>query len=263
MLALIAGSGTLPAAIAQQQAQRPLVCVFEGFDPEGLEADLVFRLETLGTLLNDLKARGVTEVCFCGAIRRPPVDPSRIDAATLPLFAILREALGAGDDGALRAVAGLFLSAGFAVKGAAELAPGLLPVAGVPTSGQPTAQAEGDAARAETIVRTLSGADVGQTCAVLKGQALAIEGVFGTDWMLASLAARPDQGGGVMFKAPKVGQDRRVDLPTIGPDTVASCVAARLDGIVIEAGGVMVLDREAVISACDAAGLFLWVREPA
>ena len=75
---------------------------------------------------------------------------------------------------------------------------------------------------------------------------------------------RPDpQGpGGVLFKAPKPGQDRRIDLPTIGPDTVAQAAAAGLAGIAWEAGGVIVLDRAATIEAARAAGLFLWSRAP-
>ena len=66
-----------------------------------------------------------------------------------------------------------------------------------------------------------------------------------------------------MVKAPKVAQDRRADLPTIGPATVEKAAAAGLSGIALEAGGVIVLDQEAVIAACDRLGLFLWLREPA
>ncbi|MEY8838512.1 UDP-2,3-diacylglucosamine diphosphatase LpxI, partial [Cribrihabitans sp. XS_ASV171] len=84
-----------------------------------------------------------------------------------------------------------------------------------------------------------------------------------TDWMLRSLTLRPDSGGGVLFKAPKPDQDRRVDLPAIGPETVSATVAAGLSGIVIEKGGVIVLDRAAVVADCDALGLFLMVRERA
>jgi DUF1009 family protein len=65
---------------------------------------------------------------------------------------------------------------------------------------------------------------------------------------------------GLMFKAPKPMQDRRVDLPTIGPDTMTLAHAANLRGVVIEAGGVIVLDPQATIAAADKLGLFLWVR---
>ena len=173
MLAIIAGQGRLPGLIAGAQPAPPLICALAGFEPEGIAPDLVFRLETLGTLLQQLQARGAE------------------------------------------------------------------------------------------IVAALSAADVGQGCVVLKRQALAIESAYGTDWMLASLTARPDTAGGVLVKMPKDGQDRRVDLPTIGVTTVEAAAQARLDGITIEAGGVLVLDRDAVRAACDRLGLFLWVREAA
>ena len=107
-LALIAGQGQLPAALAAGLPEVPLVCALQGFMPTGLAVDLVFRLETLGSFLHQLQQRGITHLCMCGAIRRPAIDPAAIDAATRPLVPVLQQALAAGDDGALRAVIGLF-----------------------------------------------------------------------------------------------------------------------------------------------------------
>ncbi|PJE34497.1 DUF1009 domain-containing protein, partial [Pseudooceanicola lipolyticus] len=98
MLAIIAGQGRLPGLIAGAQPAPPLICALAGFEPEGLAPDLVFRLETLGTLLQQLQARGVTEICLAGAVRRPPVDPAAIDTATRPLIPRLTAALSRGDD---------------------------------------------------------------------------------------------------------------------------------------------------------------------
>ena len=72
----------------------------------------------------------------------------------------------------------------------------------------------------------------------------------------------PKAGRGVFFKAPKPGQDRRIDLPTLGPGTVERAAKAGLAGIAWEAGGVILLDRPAMVAAAEAAGLFLWAREP-
>ncbi|MFV0515012.1 MAG: LpxI family protein [Jhaorihella sp.] len=265
MLALIAGQGRLPAVLAAAHAgargEPPLVCALEGFSPEGLAVDIRFRLETLGSLIADLKARGVRRVCMAGAVRRTPIDPGLIDAPTRPLVPILQRAQAGGDDAALRAVIAVFEQAGLCIVAAHEVAPDLLPPAGCTTRAQPGDRDRTDAARAQSIVAAMGQADIGQSCAVLKGQALAIEGVFGTDWMLASLQARADSGGGILYKAPKPVQDRRADLPAIGLETVSGAVAAGLGGIVIEAGGVIVLDRAQVLADCDSRGLFLWVRE--
>lgn len=296
MRALICGTGHLPAAVAAVQEHPPLVCVLDGFAPEGLAADLTFRLEHLGTLLGTLRAKGVREVCLCGAITRPALDPAQIDAATAPLLPTLRAALGQGDDRALRAVIAVFEEAGFAVRAAHELAPALLMPEGVPTQARPGPQARSDAQEARLALAEMGRRDIGQSCILRAGRVVALEGQDGTDAMLRaqerhSAAPPPPQAsdpftwltdqtaealdsaadwlagpqaprrdGGLLFKAPKPGQDRRADLPTIGPNTALEAAQAGLDGIVIEAGGVLVLDQAAVIRNLDAAGMFLWVR---
>lgn len=263
MLALIAGSGALPSELVLRLDEKPYVCALEGFAPENVDVDRPFFLEHLGSVVAELKAMGVTEICMAGAVQRPRIDPSRIDGATLPLVPRLQQALVSGDDGALRAVIAIFEDAGMKVRAAHEIAPDLLPPLGCETQAKPSEQDLQDAHRGAGIVRAMSAADVGQACVVLRGQALAIENVFGTNWMLQSLTHRPDAGGGVLFKAPKPDQDRRADLPTIGPETVSAAVAAGLSGIVIEKGGVIVLDRDTVVAECDRLGLFLQVQERA
>lgn len=261
MIALLCGQGALPGAIAAALDEPPLVCALQGYEPGELVVDLSFRLETMGTLISELKRRGIDEVCLAGSIRRPQIDPSKIDAATLPLIPVFQKAMMAGDDGALRAVIGVLEHAGLAVRAAHEIAPALLLKPGCATTVHPSAADLEDAVRAAGIMAALAPVDVGQACVIYQRQALAIETVYGTDWMLKSLTQRPDAGGGVLFKAPKPGQDRRVDLPTIGIDTVTAAVAAGLSGIVIEAAGVIVLDQPRVIAECDRLGLFLMVRE--
>ena len=137
MLALIAGGGGLPQRVAGALADAPLICAYEGTTPVGLEPDLVFRLETLGTLLAELTARDVTQVCFCGAVARPSFDPSKLDAATLPLVPVFQKALAAGDDGALRALVDIFQTAGLTVVAAHDLAPDLMAAEGVLSQHQP------------------------------------------------------------------------------------------------------------------------------
>ncbi len=256
MLALIAGTGDLPPALLARLPQRPLICAMSGFVP-AITPDLTFRIEQLGSFLQTLKSRNVQEVCMAGTVRRPDIDPSAIDAATLPFVPRIQAALAAGDDGALRAVIGIFEGAGLAVRAAHEIAPDLLPAAGIPTRALAVADVQADAILAEKVLADMGQADRGQACIVQAGTVLAQEGVGGTDAMIADAGDAP---GAVLFKGPKPGQDRRADLPVIGPETVLRAVRAQLSGIIIEAGGVMVLDPTKVIATLDAAGLFLWVR---
>ena len=261
MLALIAGSGRLPAYLAETLPERPYVAGLEGFVPENLAPDTVFRIETLGTLLGALSGMGVTQVCFAGGIRRPPLDAARIDAATAPLVPRMMAALQQGDDAALRTVIAFFEEAGMRVVGAHEIAPELLPDPGSMSDLGPTRDDDDAVRRGVETVAALGRLDIGQSCVVRLGQVLAVEATPGTDWMLESLT-RYDAAGGLFYKAPKPDQDRRVDLPTIGPETVQRAARIGLRGLVIEAGGVMVIDADAARAAADAAGMFIWVRRP-
>ena len=261
MLALVAGKGRLPGILVEALSERPYVASLEGADPDGLVPDQRFRIEQLGTFLESLTARGVTEVCFAGAISRPALDPSKVDAATMPLVPRMMAALHAGDDGALRAVIAIFEEGGFRIAAADDLLPSLLPKPGFASARRVQENHVADAERAAAVIAGLGTLDIGQSCVVKAGQVLAVEGIFGTDWMLESLKNRPDGAGGVFFKARKPNQDRRIDLPTIGVGTVTGVAKAGLEGIVVEAGGVMVLDLDDVERAADEAGIFLWVRE--
>lgn len=262
MLALIAGRGKLPSVIVDALPELPYIASLDGYDPDILIPDRRFRIEHLGSLLADFRSLGITDVCFAGSIARPPLDPSRIDTLTMPLVPQMMAALKAGDDGALRTVLSIFENAGFKVRAPNELSSALLPVPATHTSRRTERHHEDDATRAAAVIAGLGSLDIGQSCAVKAGQVLAVEGVFGTDWMLESLARRPDGAGGIFFKAKKPTQDVRIDLPTIGVDTVARVAKAGLDGLVVEAGGVIVLDLAAVTRAADEAGVFLWVRDP-
>lgn len=261
MLALIAGRGGLPARVAQSLPVKPLVCVLKGFVPDHLEADIVFRLEHLGSLLQALTAKGITEVCFCGGIERPSLDPQAIDAATAPLVPMIAGALRSGDDGALRAIMGLFEEAGLRVRAAHDLAPDILAPEGILGRVQPDDQIRADVTRGRAVLRALAPLDVGQACVVGQGQIWGIETVAGTDHMLASLPERVRDARACLIKGPKPGQDLRADLPTVGPETVEALVAAGLMGLVIEAGQVILMEPRETIGRADAAGVLLWSRK--
>jgi DUF1009 family protein len=296
MLALITGRGGLPAAVVNSVSLRPLICVVDGHIPKSLTPDISFRIENLGTLITTLRNAGITELCFCGAVDRPKIDLSEVDEATSPFLSILAGAVARGEDSSLRAIIGIFEKSGFKVRGAHELAPDLLPPLGVLTITPLPQQAHSDVKLALTAITTNTKLDLGQSCIIRDGSVLAVEDTRGTDAMLEDVkisveptSAEPHDPffdmmdiaggylenaadwlsgqveekniiGGMLFKTPKVNQDFRIDLPTIGPDTVEKAIEARLGGIVISHGDVLVLDKNSVIEKLNDAGMYLWVR---
>jgi DUF1009 family protein len=262
---LIAGAGALPAALVAAMAERPLICAVDGCAPEGVDPDQIFGIERLAIFLQWLEDQGVSRVCFAGAVKRPRLDPSLFDPATAQMVPRLIAAMKGGDDATLRAVLEIFSEAGFGVVGVHDLAPLLVPGPGL-LAGKPGAQDEADAARAAGIVQALGAVDVGQGCVVAQGLCLAVEALPGTDAMLAGVAAigdlRPDPaaGRGLLFKAAKPGQDLRIDLPTLGPQTLWAVAEAGLGGIAFQAGAVICLDLPQMQRIATERDLFLWAR---
>ncbi len=199
-----------------------------------------------------------------GPVRRPSLLDLRPDAEGTRILARVGRAIFAGDDGLLAAVIKVFAEEGFAVIGAHEVLGEVLAPSGVLTRARPDAQAMADIARGVAVARVLGAADVGQGCIVQQGLVLAVEAIEGTDAMLERAASlRRDGFGGVLVKLMKPGQDRRADMPTIGPETVRNAAAAGLRGLAFEARATILADRDACLAAADAAGLFMVGLDPA
>lgn len=269
-LGILAGGGPLPgrvAAAAQAAGREVFLIAFEGYAEPALTARYpheIVRLGAAGRALAALRARHVQDLVLAGPVRRPSLLDLRPDAEGARLLARIGRAAFAGDDGLLAAVVRVLGEEGFRVLGAHEIATESLAAPGLLTRAAPDDIAFADIARGIAVARALGSADVGQGCVVQQGIVLALEAIEGTDAMLARAAALARPGaGGVLVKLVKPGQERRADLPTLGPRTILAAAGARLRGIAFEANGTILLERGAMIEAADAAGLFLLGLEPA
>ncbi|MDP2517538.1 LpxI family protein [Shimia thalassica] len=262
-LAILSGAGALPVMLAEAHPEAIRV-VFHGVD-NAMSAPLAeHRFEQLGTLFEDLKAQGVTRVVLAGAMSRPALDPAQLDPFMMQLAPRLMAAMQGGDDAILRLIIAVFEEQGFSVVGAHELLPQITAEDGVIAGAEPSKAQLADASRAADILLALSPLDVGQGAVVAGGLVLGIETLQGTDALLRFVGDTPAHlrrgQGGVLVKAPKRGQDLRVDMPAIGPETVRNAAAAGLEGIMVSAGKVLVLDRPATLQALEETGLFLMAR---
>jgi DUF1009 family protein len=268
-LGIIAGGGPLPAqvATAARAAGRGVFIVgLEGFADPAVIAPWPHELRRLGAagrIIAALRERGCRDLVLIGPVRRPSLLDLRPDAEAARLLARIGRAAFAGDDGLLAAVIRVLGEEGFRVIGAHEVISEAVAPAGVLTAARPDALAMADIDRGVRVARLLGAADVGQGCVVQQGLVLAVEAIEGTDAMLSRAGTlRRDGFGGVLIKLLKPGQDRRADLPTIGPDTVRNAAAAGLRGVAFEAKATILADREACLAAADAAGLFLLGLDP-
>ena len=163
-----------------------------------------------------------------------------------------------GDDGLLSALVRALEDEGFRMVGADDVVSDLLAPQGPLGAVAPEAEAKADIALGIDVALALGALDVGQAVVVQQGLVLGVEAAEGTDALIERCGGLRRAGpGGVLVKVKKPGQDRRVDLPTIGVSTVTAAAAAGLSGIAVEAGGTLVMDRSAVAETADRVGVFV------
>ena len=254
------------AAAARAAGRDVFLVGLEGYaEPEVLAPfpHALVRLGAAGRILELLRAHSCRDLVLVGPVRRPSLLDLRPDVEGARLLARIGRAAFAGDDGLLKAVMRVLGEEGFSVVGAHEILTEVLGPRGLLSKTAPDAQALSDIERGVAVARALGAADVGQCCVVQQGLVLCVEAIEGTDAMLqrAGILRRPGPGG-VMVKLVKPGQERRADLPTVGPATIRAAAAAGLRGVAFEAGGTILAERAASIAAADQAGLFLLGVDP-
>jgi DUF1009 family protein len=269
-LGLIAGGGALPLEVAAfcKRAGRPIFVIrLRGFAAETFsEYDGVeLGLAEFGKCIDALRKAECRVVCLAGVVRRPDFAALKPDLKGLSILPGAILAARKGDDGLLRYLVGQFEKEGFKVEGSTDVSASLLLGEGPLGDVRPSRAQLSDAAKAMDVARAIGELDIGQASVVCDGLVLAVEAQEGTDALLQRVAGLPEaiRGSvgaprGVLAKAPKPIQERRVDLPTIGVATIEAVAAAGLAGLAGEAGALIVLDREAVIEAADRLGVFVW-----
>ena len=268
-LAVICGGGALPFAVADavgKRGRRVVLFAIRGWaDPQRVAAypHHWASFGQFGWFCRVAQREGCRDVVLIGSVVRPAIWKIRPDFKTLRLLPRIVGLLRGGDNRLLKGVAAIFEEHGFRLIGAHEIAPDILMPEGPLGRERPSARDQADIATALALLEATSPFDVGQAVVVADSRVLAIEAAEGTDRMLARIAELR-QGGriadarrGVLVKAAKRGQDRRVDLPSIGPRTVEGAARAGLAGIAVVSGSTIIAEAGLTGAAADRERLFV------
>jgi hypothetical protein len=264
-LGIIAGGGPLPAIVAEAavaKGQPVFIVGIDGWSEPEIEQfpHAWVRYGAMGKTIERLKQANCHELVMIGPLDRPTVFNFRPDLTILRSLAHVLGLLRRGDDGLLSGAVQYFEEThGFHVRPAEEVAAELVAPFGLLTVLEPSEADEADIRAAIKVVRERGAKDLGQGAVVSGQQVLDVEDESGTDAMLMRVAKNSQRksGQGVLVKLPKPGQERRVDLPTLGITTVENAAAAGLAGIAYEASGALIADVEGVSRRADELGLFV------
>ena len=267
---VIAGGGAMPFAVAESLKARgldPVLFALKGVCDRTAAEHFRHHWITVGQYGRAKKLfrqENCTNLVFIGTLVRPSLSEIRLDWATLRIMGRVWSAYRGGDDHLLSGVGRIFEQDGFRLLGLKEIAPDLLMPEGSVTRKLPDQAAMADIAKGRDALQALGPFDIGQAIVVIDGHVVGVEGIEGTDELLARVAdlrargrIRAPGGRGVLVKAPKSGQDLRFDLPTIGSRTVKEAAAAGLAGLAVIAGNTVIADPQAMIETADSSGLFI------
>jgi DUF1009 family protein len=270
-LAIVAGGGDFPLEVfhaSLRQGFEPRFFALRGFSNRQISqhpASEPVDMLNPSALLASLHRFQPSGVVMAGHVSRP--NPSLL----LSAFSALRhqdelkQVLGEGDDHVLIRVIDLLEEQGLPVLGIDTVAPDLLCPQTVMTRSRPSPEEWVSIRTGLALLEQLSPFDCGQACIVQGQRILAIEGPEGTDATIRRVNtnkgwfrfSRQEPTSKILVKTTKTVQDRRVDLPAVGPRTIQSCRKAGLAGLALGAGSVVIIDRERMIREADQAGLFI------
>ena len=262
-LCVIAGSGILPRKLADNfdpSGDRIFFLAFRNVtDPEVVAGRHHEWLE-LGEVQKAIDAmhrNNVDKVVMAGPIQRPALSSLALDIRALQMLA--KGGLKAfGDDGLLSLVAKEIEKEGIKVIGIEQILPGVLTEEGLLAGPAPTKISWDDIKRGLQVLNSLGPCDVGQSIAVQEGIVLAIEAIEGTDQMIERAGSlQRNVSGPILIKISKTNQDKRVDLPTAGPETVNNAIRSGFQGLALEANNSLLLDKERVIKIAEKNSFFV------
>jgi DUF1009 family protein len=265
-LGIIAGAGELPRVLIQacQESGRPYLVLALEDTAEEETAVLAgahyatIRFGTIGKTFDILRKHHVSELVLAGRVTRPRIATLRPDLKGAKLLARIGAQMMSGDNELLSSVIQFLEEEGFRVTGAEEVVRDLLTPEGMIGSLYPDKRAQADIESGARIARAIGALDIGQSVIIQNGLILGIEAIEGTDGLIQRcVGLKVEEKGGVLVKVKKPQQEKRVDLPTIGVDTIERLAECGFAGVAVEAGASLILNRREVARRADALGVFV------
>ena len=267
-IGLIAGGGKLPKHIitaAKESGYELSVIGIKNFANKSEYPEAQFyHASEFGKILKIFKKNNVTDVCFAGVIKRPDFSSFKPDLKGIIHLKGLINASKRGDDSLMRYIMSLFEKEGFKIISPQVLCKDLLLSEGSLNSTPISDAHKLDIDKGISIAQIIGSYDIGQSVVVCNGLVLALEAQEGTDLMLERVSKLPKEirgdiqnPRGVLVKVVKPSQDTRIDLPTIGPETIRRASEAGLSGVAGISGKTLILERINVIKLADQLGLFV------
>lgn len=263
-LAIIAGSGYLPRHVYDACRLKDIKCELVTLENEtSLELfknikHSKYKIHKISQILKHCKETGASHITLAGKVKRANISRLLLDFKGAKLFAMIVKN-GINDNAILKTILTFIEGEGFKIIAPEKIATNIILHKGALSKAKPNKSAKEDIKHGLKVLKGIASYDVGQALIVQNGLVLGVEAAEGTDGLIKRCGEIKQEGEGpVLIKIVKPEQDKRVDLPCIGPDTIITSHKYGIRGIAAEAGNTLILDQVNTIKLADKYKIFVF-----
>lgn len=270
MICIIAGEGNLPVRLCEQlklDSIKFIILTFENVKHslEGFE-DLIykFKLGEIKSILSLWTEMGVDEIVMCGKIKFPGFSNIKFDSYGLKFLSRFVGLKKGGDDSILSSVINIIEEHGIKVSAIQDIIPNLIAKKKdefISTIFNKKENYIEDSKIGFRILDKISEFDIGQGLVIQEKRVIAIEAAEGTDEMIkrSQNYIIQNQKKPILVKTAKKNQERRSDMPVIGPETISSLANSGFFGISIREREIIMVDKDKIFKIAKEKGISIFV----
>ncbi|MDR1425577.1 MAG: UDP-2,3-diacylglucosamine diphosphatase LpxI [Rickettsiales bacterium] len=265
-LGLLAGSGKLPLEVVRHcvESDIELFCVLlrpyaRAGDYAGLNY-VELEIGQVGKIMNFFRKNNATQLVLAGAIEKPSLGLLKMDAEGFSLAKNLLKGKIIGDNSMLEIVISFLEKRGFQILELDCLVGNMKLDAGPNNGIKCKSEHLEDIEIGRSVIEKLSEFDLGQAVVVQRKTVIGVECCEGTAGLIERTGGirLSDNYGSVLVKIGKIGQTRKADLPSIGPDTMEQLHRGNFAGAAIDCNNCLIISRNRTVEMATKYNLFLY-----
>ena len=219
----------------------------------------IISIGEFGKIINILKDNNCKKVLFAGKIIKPKFSKLKLDLKGFYHMPSIIKASKLGDAAILKKIINILSKEKINVISSIFFNPELTLAKGNYTKIKPSKKDEKEITKGIKILGNSNPYSHTQALIVRNNKILVKESFEGTKKMILSIK-KSKISSGILLKFPKKKQDLRIDLPTVGIETIKDCNKAGLKGIVLKAAQNIMLDKKKCIHFANKNKLFINVQ---
>ena len=212
-----------------------------------------------GKIIKILKENKCKKVLFAGKVNKPNFSKLKLDLKGIYYIPRIIKASKLGDAAILKEIIKILAENKIKTENSLTFNPELSLKKGNFSKIKPNKQDQLDIKKAIKTLNNLKQYNFSQGVVVRNKKVVSIEGKGGTEKMLKKSRSKKFRNHGVLVKLPKMKQDLRIDLPTIGLKTLKQSKTAGLKGIVVKNKQHIFLDKSKCINFANENKMFITV----